>query len=84
MILVCPKLDGVLYVEGLKANLLSISQICNKHHKVNFHEDLYEVVNKKEKVVITGHRTVDNCYDINPKSRAPLLFSRAKIDSTEL
>ncbi|KAL6343098.1 hypothetical protein AAG906_018934 [Vitis piasezkii] len=46
------KLDEVLYVEGLKANLLSISQICNKNHKVNFHQDLYEVVNKKRKVVI--------------------------------
>ncbi|RVW72133.1 hypothetical protein CK203_057985 [Vitis vinifera] len=49
----CPKLDEVLYVEGLKANLLSISQICNKNHKVNFHQDLCEVVNKKGKVVIT-------------------------------
>ena len=33
----CPKLDEVFYVEGLKANLLSISQMCDKDHKVNFH-----------------------------------------------
>ena len=84
MILVCPKPDGVLYVEGLKANLLSISQMCNKHYKMNFHQDLCEVVNKKEKVVIIGHRIVDNCYYINPNSRAPLLCSKAKLDSTKL
>ncbi|KAL6315634.1 hypothetical protein AAG906_003738 [Vitis piasezkii] len=43
----CPKLDGILYVEGLKENLLSISQMCDKNHKVNFHQDLCEVVNKE-------------------------------------
>ena len=35
-ILNCLKLDGVLYVDGLKANLLSISQICDKDYRVNF------------------------------------------------
>ena len=79
----CPKLDEVLYVEGLKANLLSISQICNKNHKVNFHQDLCEVVNKKGKVVITWHRTIDNCYAINFNSRTPLMCSRA-LDANEL
>ena len=28
-ILGCPKLDGVLYVDRLKVNLLTISQICD-------------------------------------------------------
>ena len=42
----CPKLDGVLYVDGLKANLLSISKIYDKDHGVNFCQDLCEVVNK--------------------------------------
>ena len=32
----CLKLDGVLYVEGLKSNLLSISQMYDKDHRVNF------------------------------------------------
>ena len=36
----CPKLDGVLYVDGLKVNFLSISQICDKDHRVNFCQDL--------------------------------------------
>ena len=32
----CPKLDGVLYVKGLKVILLSISQMCDKDHRANF------------------------------------------------
>ena len=65
----CPKLDGVLYVEGPKANLLSICKMCDKDNKVNFHQDLCRVVNKEGKVVITGHRTMENCYVINLNSR---------------
>ena len=51
-----PKLDGVLYIKGLKANLLSISQMCKKYHKGNFYKDIYEVVNKEGKIIITRHR----------------------------
>ena len=47
VILGCPKLDGVLYVKGLKTNLLSIIQMCDKDHRVNFHQDLCKVVNKE-------------------------------------
>ena len=83
VILGCPKLDEVLYIEGLKENLLSISQMCNKDHKVNFHQDLCEVVNKERKVVIIGHRIVDNFYAIKPNSRTPLVCSKAKLDSIE-
>ena len=79
-----PKLDGVLYVKELKANLLSFSQMCDKDYKVNFHKDLCEVVNKEEKVVITGYKTIDNCYAINPNSQTPLMCSRTKLDPTEL
>ncbi|RVW72552.1 hypothetical protein CK203_061227 [Vitis vinifera] len=79
-----PKLDEVLYVEGLKENLISISQMCEKDHKLNFHQDLYKVINKKGKVVIIGHRTLDNCYATNSIFRTPLMYSRAKPDSTKL
>ena len=58
--------------------------MCDKDHRVNFHQDLCEVVNKKGKVVITGHRIIDNCYAINPNSRTPLVCSRAKLDPTKL
>ena len=75
----CPKLDKVLYVEELKINLLSISQIYDKDHKMNFNQDLCEVVNKEGKVVITRHGIVDNCYAIKPNSRTPLMCSRLSL-----
>ena len=84
VILGCPKLNKVLYVEGLKANLLSISKMHDKDHRVNFYQDLCEPVNKKGKVVITRHMIVDNCYVINPNFRTPLMCSMAKLDSTKL
>ena len=58
--------------------------MCDKDHKVNFHQDLYQVINKRGKVVIIGHRTVDNCYAINSSFRTPLMCSRAKPDPTKL
>ena len=79
-----PKLDGVLYVDGLKANLLSISQICDNEHMVNFCQDLCEVIKKEGKIIITGHRIVDNYYAINPISKTPIVCSKTKLYLTEL
>ena len=70
-ILGCLKLDGVLYVDGLKANLLSISKIFDNEHTVNFCQDLCNVINKEGKIIITGHRTVDNYYAMNLNSKTP-------------
>ena len=80
----CPKLNGVLYVKGLKVILLRISQMCDKDHRVNFCQDLCEVVNKEGKVVITRHRTIDNCYAINTNSRKLLMCSGTKLNPTEV
>ena len=83
-ILSYPKLDGVLYVKGLKAYLLRIGQMCDKDYKVNFYQELCEVVNEGGKIVIIGHKTMDNCYAINLNSRTPLVCSKAKLDPIEL
>ena len=61
-----------------------ISHPRTKDHKVNFHQDLFKVVNKEGKVVITRHRTIDNCYAINPNSRTPLMCNKVKLDPTKL
>ena len=78
------KLDEEIYVEGLKENLLSISQMCDKDHRVNFHQDLCKVINKEEKIVIIGHRTIDNFYAINSSFRTSFLCNKAKLDPTKL
>ena len=68
-----PKLDRVLYVDRLKVNLLTINQICDNDFKVNFSQDLYEVINKEGKVIFARHRIVDNCYVINSNSKTSLM-----------
>ena len=41
----------VVYVEGLKHNLLSISQLCDKDHKVIFTKKNCKVQNKDDQVI---------------------------------
>ncbi|KAK2457508.1 putative mitochondrial protein [Trifolium repens] len=57
-----PKLEKVLLVKGLTANLISISQLCDQGMKVNFTGSKCEVRNTQGKIVMTGMRSKDNCY----------------------
>lgn len=57
-----PKIKKVLLVEGLKANLLSISQICDQGYTINFDKDNYFILNKNGENVLEGFRSNDNCY----------------------
>ncbi|KAM7466661.1 hypothetical protein LguiB_014223 [Lonicera macranthoides] len=59
-----PILENVLLVEGLKANLLSISQFCDTEHTVLFSKENCKILNSKGQCVLTGNRTMDNCYAV--------------------
>ena len=60
-----PNLDNVLLVDGLKANLLSISQLCDKDHFVSFTKESCRVFDKLNQLVLEGKRSKDNCYTIS-------------------
>jgi hypothetical protein len=57
-----PKLDKVLLVKGLTANLISISQLCDQGLNVNFTKTECLITNKESEVIMKGVRTKDNCY----------------------
>ncbi|XP_058217431.1 uncharacterized protein LOC131328508 [Rhododendron vialii] len=57
-----PPLDNVLYVEGLKANLLSIGQFCDNMHEVNFSKNNCSIVDALGLCVVKSVRSSDNCY----------------------
>ncbi|PNX89518.1 gag-pol polyprotein [Trifolium pratense] len=57
-----PKLDSVLLVKGLTANLISISQLCDQGMKVNFSKFECLITNDKDEVLMKGVRSKDNCY----------------------
>ena len=59
-----PVLDNVLLVEGLKANLLSISQFCDTYHTVLFSKENCKILNQNGNCILTGNITIDNCYAV--------------------
>ena len=61
-----PDIANVLYVEGLKVKLLSISQICDQDFMVLFSKGKCLVMNESGKKLISVVRTLDNCYGLVP------------------
>ena len=58
-------IENVLYVRGLKHNLISISQLCDKDYKVSFEPSLCIVTNLvDDSIVLIRHRQ-GNVYMIN-------------------
>ncbi|XP_031283169.1 uncharacterized protein LOC116141838 [Pistacia vera] len=65
--LAIPVLNDVFYVEGLKANLISITQICDKGCVVKFSKNLCQVLNDDGTSMLEGKRSNDNCYLLTKK-----------------
>ena len=79
-----PVIEDVLYVDGLKHNLLSISQICDKDHVVNF-SSLGCEISKNGKIILRGLRTKENCYVIgNQKESSSSACYIAHLDEAQL
>lgn len=57
-----PCLNGMLLVEGLTANLIRISQLCDPGFKVSLNKGECVITNKDHEEVIKVSRTKDNCY----------------------
>ncbi|KAJ9539006.1 hypothetical protein OSB04_031739 [Centaurea solstitialis] len=72
----------VAYVEGLMHNLLSISQLCDKNHKVSFSKKKCKVKNRRKEVILTGVRHAD-IYIINMNTSTDnfCFVSRASSDT---
>ncbi|KAA0038999.1 envelope-like protein [Cucumis melo var. makuwa] len=57
-----PCLNDVKYVDDLKANLISVSQLCDQGYSINFSKDSCVVINKDNQILVKGSRQADNCY----------------------
>ncbi|CAA0810919.1 Unknown protein, partial [Striga hermonthica] len=68
-----PKPTDVLLVDKLKANLLSVSQLCDQGLSVSFACDKCYVKDSEGSCVLTGSRSTDNCYLVNVNEKC--LFS---------
>ena len=56
----------MLYVEGLRVNLLSISKICDQEFMVLFLKGKCLVLDESRKKLISGVLILDNCYGLVP------------------
>ena len=61
-----PDIANVLYVEGLRVNLLSISQICDQDFMLLFSKGKCLVMDESGKNLISGVCTLDNYYGLIP------------------
>ena len=61
-----PVFEDVWYVDGLKANLLSISQICDNGLNVLFTKYECEILDGGGDCMCVGVRTANNCYGLTP------------------
>ncbi|XP_062103129.1 uncharacterized protein LOC133814150 [Humulus lupulus] len=75
-----PVVKDVLYVKGLKANLLSISQLCDDHYTVNFSKSTCLVKSTDGCSVLSGTRSNDNCYMLDNTE----VCSRVTLDKSDL
>ncbi|CAM8971605.1 unnamed protein product [Rhodiola kirilowii] len=57
-----PRLTKVHLVEGLQANLVSISQLCDGENCFQFTQDKCVVKNNQNETILTGRRASNNCY----------------------
>ena len=58
-------IDDVMLVEGLAYNLLSISQLCDKGHKVLFDSEVCTIFQRNSEVVKFTGKRVNNMYMID-------------------
>ena len=77
-----PVFKDVWYVDGLKDNLLSISQICDNRLNVFFTKYECEIFDRGGDCMCIGVRTTDNCYGIT--SRISNKCFSAKINQVDL
>ncbi|KAG9453164.1 hypothetical protein H6P81_006068 [Aristolochia fimbriata] len=59
-----PSLKNVLLVKGLKANLISISQLCDQNLHVKFTKEGCRVADNRNQYVMEGITTGYNCYQL--------------------
>jgi hypothetical protein len=54
-----------LFVNGVKANLLSTSRFYDENHSVQFCKDECNIYNYTDKWIIKGTGTLDNCRGVS-------------------
>lgn len=57
---------NVYLVDGLKVNLINISQLCDDELEVIFTKEDYNTIDEKCNLKLKGQRSFNNCYAWKP------------------
>ena len=63
-----PWFKNMLHVDGLKANQISISKICDLNLNVSFNREKCVVIDTDGKCVLESFYLLDNCYTLSSPS----------------
>jgi len=75
-------INDVLFVEGLKHNLLSISQLCDKGYQITFKPNTCEIsMHKSREVLLIGKR-INNVYLHDISHSASIDFLLTKLEES--
>ena len=77
-----PLSKDVLYIKGLKVNLLSITQICDEDFLIQFSKKGCVIIDEEGIQVLEGNRTTNNCYGVVPTSK--ISCKSARVNMLEL
>ena len=75
-------MKDVLYIKGLKVNLLCITQICDEDFLVQFSKKGCVIIDEEGIQVLEGNKTIANCYGVVPMSK--ISCRSARVDVLEL
>uniref|UniRef100_A0A151UEZ7 Retrovirus-related Pol polyprotein from transposon TNT 1-94 n=1 Tax=Cajanus cajan TaxID=3821 RepID=A0A151UEZ7_CAJCA len=73
-------IEDVLYVEGLKYNLLSISQLCDKNFNVSFNNECCLVCDKSTNETLFIGKRINNIYILHLVNNASNITCLSSID----
>ena len=65
-----PKLDNVLFVKGLTANMIIISQLCDQRLKVIFNKSECLMIDEESNVHMRGEISKDDSYVWRPRGES--------------
>jgi len=77
-------IHDVLYIEGLKHNLLSINQLCDKGYQEIFKTNSCEICLPNSKEVMLIGKTINNVYLLDISSPCSIGFLLSKHDESWL
>ena len=69
----------MLYTKGLKANLLSITQICDEDFLVQFSKKGCQILSEEGVQILKELRITDNCYGVVPKPNVSCRSAQANL-----